>query len=181
MPHPMVMMRLPTPPGRHAPDRTAAMLRFVVLVIAWLLWSGHYTLESPLIASFGAASCVGVFLLSRRMQRFAPTGIRKTLGWRTLGYPLWIAWEILKANLTVARIVLTPRMPISPCVIRVPATQHSEGARVLFANSITLTPGTISMDVGEDHVIVHALTRDIADSLLSGEMDATLTSMERAT
>jgi len=155
------------------------MLRFAVLVIAWLLWSGSYTLESGLIAAFGAASCVGVFVLSRRMQRFAPFGIEKALGWRAVGYPLWMAGEIVKANLGVARIVLTPRMPISPRVIRVPAGQQSEAARVLFANSITLTPGTISMEVGRDHVVVHALTREIADSLLSGEMDAKLRSMER--
>jgi multicomponent Na+:H+ antiporter subunit E len=155
------------------------MLRFIVLVIAWLAWSGHYTLESPLIAAFGAASCTAVFLLSRRMQRFAPIGINPNFGWGLLRYPVWIAIEILKANLAVARIVVSPRLAISPCVIRVPASQHSEPGRVLFANSITLTPGTISLEVASDCIEVHALTREIADDLLSGSMDRALSAMER--
>jgi multicomponent Na+:H+ antiporter subunit E len=94
-------------------------------------------------------------------------------------YLPWLLKEIVASNLTVAKLVLRPKLRVSPCVVRVKATQRGEGARVLFANSITLTPGTISMGTEKDAIIVHALTREIADGLLSGEMDRRVTALER--
>jgi multicomponent Na+:H+ antiporter subunit E len=94
-------------------------------------------------------------------------------------YLPWLLKEILVSNLTVARLVLRPKLRVTPCVVRVKATQRGEGARVLFANSITLTPGTISVATESDAIIVHALTREIADGLLGGEMDRRVTALER--
>lgn len=156
------------------------MLRFLVLAFTWLLWSGHYTLHEPLIAAFGAVSCLAVTLLTQRMHAKAPRHDRDhTLTYRVLFYVPWLLKEIVISNLTVARIVLGPKVRVSPCVIRVPATQKGEGVRVLFANSITLTPGTISMATEPDAIIVHALTREIADALLTGEMDRRVSALER--
>ena len=155
------------------------MFRFLVLASAWLMWSGHYTIGKPLIAAFGLVSCVVVTLLSQRMRARAPHGRDHTLTWRVLLYLPWLFKEIVVSNLTVARLVLSPKLRVSPRVIRVRAIQKGEGARVLFANSITLTPGTISMATEPDAIIVHALTREIADDLLSGEMGRRVAALER--
>lgn len=154
------------------------MFRFLILSAVWLLWSGHYSLNEPLIATFGVLSCLAVALLSHRMGREVPGGMARTLTWRTLRYLPWLVKEIVKSNLAVAKIVLDPKLPISPCIVRVKASQRGEGALVLFANSITLTPGTISLATEGDSVVVHALTREIADDLESGEMNRRVAALE---
>ena len=156
------------------------MVRLIALAVVWLLWSGHYTLESPLIAGFGVASCVAVWWMARRMRAEAPHEVDHTLTPRALLYLPWLLKEIISSSLTVARIVVSPDMRISPRIIRVPTTQRGEGARVLFANSITLTPGTISLEVRDGMVWVHALTEEIGDDLMTGEMDRRVTALERA-
>ena len=83
----------------------------------------------------------------------------------------------MKANVDVARRILTPGRSISPTMLRVRATQRTDLGRVVFANSITLTPGTVSVDVGEDEILVHALSRDGAEELAGGEMDRRVTRM----
>jgi multicomponent Na+:H+ antiporter subunit E len=155
------------------------MLQFLLLASAWLMWSGHYTLDSPLIAAFGLLSCLAVTLLSRRMRVKAPHGRDRTLTWRTLFYLPWLVKQIVMSNLTVARLILDPKQRISPRIVRVEATQRGEGALVLFANSITLTPGTISLSVKRGAIVVHALSRPIADDLLGGEMNRRVSALER--
>jgi len=155
------------------------MARFLILAAAWLMWSGHYTLDDHLIAAFGLASCIAVALLARRMRDATPHGPDGTLTWKVALYIPWLLREIVKANLTVARIVLNPKLPISPRVVRVHASQRGEGALVLFANSITLTPGTISLSTEHDCIVVHALDKALADDLLSGDMDRRVSALER--
>jgi multicomponent Na+:H+ antiporter subunit E len=82
------------------------------------------------------------------------------------------------ANLDVARRILTPALPIAPTVIKVKASQKSELGQVIYANSITLTPGTVSLMVEEDGIIVHALSLEAAAELAAGDMDRRVTGME---
>ena len=93
-------------------------------------------------------------------------------------YAPWLAWAIVKANMDVTRRILSPSMPISPTLVEVPATQHNQLGQVIFANSITLTPGTVSVDVEDGIITVHALTREAADELATGEMDRRVTRLE---
>lgn len=157
----------------------APMLRLLALALAWLLWSGHYTIEEPLIRVFGAASCVFVLALYYRMRAASVHGRDRTLHpLKVVAYIPWLLIEIVKSNLAVARIVLARRMPISPCIVKVRASQRGETARVLYANSITLTPGTISLDLRGDTIFVHAITKGIADDLIEGTMDRKVASLE---
>jgi multicomponent Na+:H+ antiporter subunit E len=78
----------------------------------------------------------------------------------------------------VARIVLDPRLPISPTLVRVKASQKSAVGVVTYANSITLTPGTVTVEIAQGEFVVHALTREGADSLQEGEMDRRVTRFE---
>ena len=77
---------------------------------------------------------------------------------RFLGYSPWLLKEICKSNLNVARIILTPSLPISPTMAEFQALQKTDLGRVMYANSITLTPGTITTDVNGCDLKIHALT-----------------------
>ena len=140
----------------------------------WLLLSGHY---EPLTIGLGAASCIFVALIAYRMDVADREGHPVHLTWRTLNYWPWLLWEIVKANIDVARVILDPKLPISPRVIKVTASQADDLGRVIYANSITLTPGTVSIDVRGSMIEVHALTGALAEGLQSGQMDRRVAGM----
>ncbi len=147
----------------------------VVLYLVWLLLSGFF---EPLLLGFGLVSCLGVVFIARRMDVIDREGHPIHLGWRAVPYWLWLGVEIVKANLDVARRIVDPRLPISPVVIKVKTSQRSELGKVIYANSITLTPGTVSMLVDDDGITVHAIAREAAEELAAGEMDRRVAGME---
>jgi multicomponent Na+:H+ antiporter subunit E len=155
-----------------------AVALFLVLAALWLLNSGHYT---PLMLFFCVGSCLFVVLLGRRMDIVDEEGVPVHLALRAAVYMPWLLKEILLSNIDVAKRVLRPgRLRISPRIIEAPATQPSELGRVIYANSITLTPGTVSIQVRGSHITVHALADEVADGLLAGEMDRRVTRLEGA-
>ena len=145
-----------------------------VLLIVWLLLSGHYT---PFILTLGVASCIVVVTVTLRMDIADHEGHPIHLSWRALIYWPWLLVEIIKANWDVTRRVLSPSLPVTPTMIRVKASQTSDLGQVIYANSITLTPGTISVDVANGEILVHALSREGAEELEGGEMDQRVTRM----
>ncbi len=147
------------------------------LFFTWFLWSGH---TEPLLLAFGVISVGIVTLLAFRMNVIDEESEPYELGLRPLFYLPWLLWEIAKANLHVARVILTPSLPIHPRLLRIRATQKSNLGRVILANSITLTPGTVTLDVRDGTLLVHALTPKSADGLLSGDMDRRVTWLEGA-
>jgi multicomponent Na+:H+ antiporter subunit E len=150
----------------------------VVLFCFWLLLSGIYT---PFLVCAGLACSVVVVLFARRMDLVDHEGHPVHLAPRALlGYWPWLLKEIVKSAWDVSKIIVHPRLPVSPTVVRVKYTQKTDLGRTVFANSITLTPGTISIEVGNDEILVHALTRSGADSLAEGEMDRRVTAFERS-
>jgi multicomponent Na+:H+ antiporter subunit E len=147
----------------------------LVLYAVWLLWSGHF---GGLLLVLGALSCLAVVVIAMRMRVVDSEGAPIEHALRALVYVPWLLWEIAKANFDVARRILDPRLPIDPRVIRVRASQRRDLARVIYANSITLTPGTVSIDVAGDRITVHALTREAAEGLAAGEMDRRVSRVE---
>ena len=127
----------------------------VTLFIFWLLLSGHYT---GLLLGFGVGSCVLVVYITNRMKLLDNESISLSILLRFLGYLPWLLKEIWKSNLNVARIILTPSLPISPTMAEFQALQKTDLGRVMYANSITLTPGTITTDVNGCDLKIHALT-----------------------
>ena len=95
-----------------------------------------------------------------------------------LTYFPWLWWEIAKSAWAVAKLILNPRLPISPTMTQVAATQKTTVGVATYANSITLTPGTITTGVKGNILTVHALTRDGAFDLEGGGMDARVTRFE---
>jgi multicomponent Na+:H+ antiporter subunit E len=92
------------------------------------------------------------------MNVIDPEGLPFQLGWRLLVYMLWLVKEMLVATINVARIILSPGLPIDPIVVRYRASQRTDLGRALYANSITLTPGTVTMGVDGDELEIHSLT-----------------------
>jgi multicomponent Na+:H+ antiporter subunit E len=126
------------------------------LAVLWLLLSGHYIL---LLISFGLFSVALVVLLALRMDVVDHEGHPLHLNPGALViYWCWLLKEIFISNIYVCRLILDPAMPISPTVIALRSSQSSDLARVIFANSITLTPGTVTIDVDGDITEVHAIT-----------------------
>lgn len=146
------------------------------LFVLWLLLSGHYT---GLILSFGAASCILVCVLANRLGVLEPDGRSFAFLGRLVVYAPWLVKEIVLSNIEVAKLIWHPRLPIHPQVIRTRASQRTPLGLACFANSITLTPGTLSLDADEDGVIVvHSIGDATAEGLQTGEMDRRVAALE---
>jgi multicomponent Na+:H+ antiporter subunit E len=152
-----------------------ALFLCLLLALTWIAFSGHYT---PLLLSFGALSVALSVFLSMRMDLIDHEGIPIQLGIGVSVYWLWLAKEVFKANLDVAWRVLQREPDISPMMFEAPVTQKTDLGQVTYANSITLTPGTVSVDLDRGVIHVHALTRAGAEDVLSGEMDRRVTRLE---
>ena len=149
----------------------------VGLAALWWLLSG-YTL--PLILALGAGSIVGVVLISRRMDLIDNETIPVQSISRWVMYLPWLLKEIVLANWDVTKAILAPKGRVNPTVIRIKATQKTELGHVIYANSITLTPGTVTLAVEDGVMTVHSLTQGGVDGLKTGEMDRRCTHVENA-
>ena len=157
----------------------APLSRILVVLLAlaagWLLWSGLY---KPLLLFLGALSCFLCFWLVRRIEFFDEQMYPLRFSFGLLGYWFWLGKQIVSSSLDVTRIVLHPRLPISPRVVEIKASSEQAFHQVTLGNSITLTPGTLSLDVYKGVIKVHALTEEGAQELLSGEMDRRVSALK---
>lgn len=140
----------------------------ITLYVFWWLLSGY---PKPLLLGLGVVSTLLVLFLALRMEVLDHESHPVMLSNQLLVYWPWLAWAVLKANLQVARVVLArvPRFELTR--VQVPTSRESAVAHVIFANSITLTPGTVALDVFERRIDALALTRAAALDLLSGDME----------
>ena len=152
-----------------------SLILFVNLMIVWLLLSGHY--DATLI-TYGVLSCIGVVALMAHLRILDEEALPAHLVFRACFYIPWLFKEIVLSNLAVAKVILDPKLPIHPRILRVEASQQTDVGQVFYANSITLTPGTVTLDVRHGKFLVHALTADSAEGLLSGEMDRRVSKLE---
>lgn len=134
----------------------------LLFAATWILWSG---MLQPLLLGLGFVSVVLVVLLARRIGFFEPSMHTLHMMRRLPRFWLWLLPEIVKANLAVTRIVLSPRLPVSPCITTVDASHLPLASQAVLANSITLTPGTLTLDIDDGHIEVHCLTRAAARDL----------------
>lgn len=141
----------------------------------WLLMSGYFT---PFLLAAGAGSAVAVALFARRMEIADREGLPLHLTLAAVAYWPWLLKEILESGWEVARIIVDPRLPVSPRLVRIVPSQKSALGLVTHANSITLTPGTITVEAEHREFLVHALTRAGAEGLQSGEMDRRVSRFE---
>lgn len=148
------------------------------LFVFWLLLSGMLT---PFLALSGLGSAIAVALLARRMQLTDHEGFPShLLRTAVFSYWPWLAKEIMKSAWTVTRCILSPRLPISPTLVEFVPTQKTDLGLVIHANSITLTPGTIAVEVERGRFLVHALTHEGASGLSGSEMDRRCSALEHS-
>lgn len=153
-----------------------AVASAVFLMALWLLMSGVY---KPLVIGFGLGSVLLICLVLWRMDKVDGDHIQIRLNpIRFLGYIIWLFWEIAKSNWAVTRVILSPLMPIRQKMLVVPQSQKTDLAQVIFANSITLTPGTISVETEESGLLVHALSYCPEDDASLADMDRRVTAVE---
>lgn len=145
------------------------------LILLWLLSSGFFV---PLILSLGAASIVAVIWLAHRMDVVDNESHPLHMAPKGLLYFPWLMWEIVKSNIDVAAAIIRGSDAIAPKTMRVKASQQSDVGRVTYANSITLTPGTVTLFVDDDTFVVHALTKGSAEGLETGDMDRRVSALE---
>lgn len=138
------------------------------LFAVWLLLSGHL---EPLMLGLGLVSVLVTVLLIKRMTLIDHESYPLHLSTRMPTFLTFIMKEIIKANIDVIRRIVTLKSTsISPQLIEVKAPLKTDLGRVIYANSITLTPGTVSVKLGDDKILVHALTKQAADDLATGKM-----------
>ncbi|MCD2202297.1 MULTISPECIES: monovalent cation/H+ antiporter subunit E [unclassified Halobacterium] len=162
-------------PTRRSPlTRTAGLGQFVVLFCATY---GFYLLVSGTLATFDLATgAITAGVVSALLWRITTRGEVEVskLGGRLARFALYVPfllWEIVKANLDIAYVVLHPRLPIDPRVVEFDAAVWSALPATTLANSITLTPGTLTIDVTQRHFTVHSLTAGARDDLLDGALE----------
>ncbi len=141
----------------------------------WIALSGHYT---PMLVAAGAASTVVCVLAAIRMRAADAEGHPIELFRGALTYFPWLAVEIAKSAWTVTKVILHPRLPISPTMTVVRASQKSRAGVATYANSITLTPGTVTVGVAGNDLTVHALVKTGADELEDGGMNRRVSAFE---
>lgn len=151
------------------------LLLFLGLFAIWFLWSGYL---QGLLLFLGVLSSALVVHLMRRMKRLEGRSAIPELRLGVLGYWAWLLKEIVKANIAVARVILSRKLVISPTIIKVKALAETDVGRVTYANSVTLTPATVTMDVDGAMLTVHALTKESADDVLAGEMNRRVAALE---
>lgn len=139
-----------------------------LLMAAWVLWSGYL---KPLLLGFGVFSSILVVYLAHRMGLTDFHFLEGRFLLRLPRYWVWLAREVVRSSIEVTRIVLSPKMPISPTVAEFRTRCSLDLDRVILGNSITLTPGTLTLRIEDGHFVVHALTEAAARDILSGEME----------
>jgi len=157
-----MMKKRPATAGKH-------IITFLLLLPFWLLLSGHYDLFHISIGIF----CCGLVSFFSTDLLFSTANIAShhMVIWRFILYVPWLIYQVILANILVARLVLSPGLKIEPQVFSFKTRLKTDLARTTYGNSITLTPGTITVDVNGDEFYIHALAGNFADDLLTGEME----------
>lgn len=136
----------------------------LLFFLAWVVFNGRLTLE---IALFGVAVAGAVFAF---VCRFMDYSLKKELHFYKLipafaQYLYYLIKEIVSANMIVSRMILTRREQMEPVLVHVPTDLKTETARVILANSITLTPGTITVSLTDDKLLVHCLDKSLSEGM----------------
>ena len=131
----------------------------LILAATWLSLSGYFI---PMILSLGVISVLFVLWMCRRMNILDRETVPYLSLPQSVSYFFWLFSEIVKANVQVVKAVLSPDLEVSPTFTKIPYASDEDVARTMFANSITLTPGTVAVDMEDDHILVHALLKEMS-------------------
>lgn len=146
-----------------------------ILLAFWLVLSGH---DTAFLLAMGVLSSACAVYVAHRMGLVDEEVVPLHLRARLVGYWVWLGWEILKSSWSISRLILSRRPALAQQFVFVPTSQKTEIGRAIFANSITLTPGTVTAVTRQNGFIVHALTEATADAGAFADMDRRVAAVE---
>ena len=146
----------------------------------WVIFNGRITFEI-IIAGVILSLMLDVFVKKILRIRFTGASFFRIVNLmpQILVYILVLLIEIIRANFAIIKLVLAPEIEVEPCIVKFNTSLKTEAARIALANSITLTPGTITVSLEGNELLVHALNRDIAHGIEGSIFEKLLTRMER--
>lgn len=146
----------------------------------WVIFNGRITFEI-IIAGVIVSLMLDVFVKKILRIRFTGASFIRCIKLipDALFYVIVLLIEIIRANFAIIRLVLAPDIEVEPCIVKFNTSLKTEAARIALANSITLTPGTITVSLEGDELLVHALNREIAHGLEGSIFEKLLMRMER--
>ena len=149
----------------------------LLFFVVWIVFNGRITWE---IAIFGVVIAALVFAFVCKFMGYSIEKERALYKKIPLlcKYIALLFKEVVKANLTICRLILTRKETVEPVIVKVPVKLHSEVAKVVLANSITLTPGTITVSLTEQELLVHCLDKTLADGMEDSEFVKLLEKLE---
>lgn len=146
----------------------------VILSVFWLFLSGYI---QPLMLSFGAISVTIVLLVLKRMDAVDKDPMQIGNGLHAIRYIVWLLGQIMNSSIHVTKLIWGPSNQISPALVKIKASNVSPKKHVLYANSITLTPGTLCVDLEDGEITVHALQKPSIEELKQGDMARKITAI----
>ena len=156
-------------------DVKVTVIAACALMLLWVSLSGHF---SFLQLGFGVISSVAVTWLAFHLKVFTYEGSRLALLPRYPSYLLWLIWQIIVSNVVVAKIILSPAMPLKRTIVYTRPRQVGDMAVTIYANSITLTPGTVTVDINNNGLAVHSLAQHFADDINANTMNDRVARLE---
>lgn len=139
---------------------------FLILTAGWCLLSGHYNI---LLLSLGLVSCGLSMLIYHRVSGGRITWIGFASPWGHVKYVCWLLVEIVKSSIEVMRLIVNPSS-IDPQFVELDCAELDETGKVIYANSITLTPGTVTTELSGNQLHIHGLTAEARSALQGGNM-----------
>ncbi len=151
-----------------------------ILLALWMVLSGPLSIDHGLLLGLGLVTCTLAVWIVVRMGILDRESLPLHLLGRGPGYLLWLIWEIFRSNLRVASIILSPRLRLDARVVHFQASQRTDLGRFIYANSITLTPGTVTTGIVGDDLEVHALVGSEVDGSEENDMNRRVAALEGA-
>ena len=150
----------------------------ILLSIFWVVNSGQLNADHIFLVYSGIVCVIGTTWVSLRLGAMDKESNPLPFLLRSCTYVPWLMWQIVLSNIHVAKLVWSPKPQTTLCLFRIPVNLKTGWCITAYANSITLTPGTVTVDVGEDEFLIHSLTTETRDDLLTGEMHAAVQKLE---
>ncbi len=151
--------------------------KIIVLFIFWLLISWDLDWPNLLLGLF-FSTLISFFMSTDllRAHESPPLLLRSHL---LVKFVFTLIWEVIKANLIIVKIILDPKLPISPRIIEIPQKLKLPVTQVIWGNSITLTPGTLTVDISDERILVHIIAEEIEKRIRENPVHAVLEEMEK--
>lgn len=149
-----------------------------LIIVLSLIWIGNSGFYNAMLLSFGAVSVLFVVFVAHRLDIVDEESQPLQISRRILAFWMWLLKEIVQSNIQVIKRIWLGPKSISPVVMQLKMSQQTDMGKTIYGNSVTLTPGTVTLDIEDDVMTVYALTYDSIQYLQGGEMDRRVKRLE---